>query len=251
MFHKIKQYFATALILIFMILFSSASAGTVDASATKAIYKLSSKTAKLKENKTKKLKLKKNGKVISKKIKWKSSNKRVATISSSGKIKAKKMGYALITATYKKQKYFCVVYVSKKTPRSHTHTWATRTVTDQDAWDEQVCTKEAWDEKVCTKEAWDEQVPRYEKVYHSDYYCMNCHYLWGKDCDSCPSGSCPNCGCGECYGDIYSKKEIVGYDTVHHDAEYTTVHHDAEYTTKHHDAVTHTETYCTSCGASK
>ena len=26
------------------------------------------------------------------------------------------------------------------------------------------------------------------------------------------------------------------------------VHHDAEYKTVHHDAVTHTETYCTTCG---
>ncbi len=133
--------------------------------------------------------------------------------------------------------------------QTHTHTWATRTVTDQDAWDEQVCTKEAWDEKVCTKEAWDEQVPRYETTYHSDYYCMNCHSLWAKDATSCPSGYCPVCGGLECYSDIYSKQEIVGYDTVHHDAEYKTVHHDAEYTTKHHDAVTHTETYCTGCGA--
>ena len=135
--------------------------------------------------------------------------------------------------------------------QTHTHTWATRTVTDQEAWDEQVCTKEAWDEKVCTKEAWDEQVPRYDTTYHTDYYCMNCHSLWAKDATSCPSGYCPVCGCIECYGQGYEKQEIVGYDTVHHDAEYKTVHHDAEYTTKHHDAVTHTETYCTSCGATK
>jgi len=135
--------------------------------------------------------------------------------------------------------------------QTHTHTWATRTVTDQDAWDEQVCTKEAWDEKVCTKDAWDEQVPKYERVAHCNWYCMACHNLWGQDTPDCPSGHCPVCGGGECYGDVYYRDEIVGYDTVHHDAEYKTVHHDAEYTTKHHDAVTHTETYCTSCGATK
>ena len=125
--------------------------------------------------------------------------------------------------------------------QTHTHTWATRTVTDQDAWDEQVCTKEAWDEKVCTKEAWDEQVPRYEEK--RVWVCCNC----GEPMPD--AGPCLNCGCYDAqdkYEDV-----LVGYDTVHHDAEYTTVHHDAEYTTKHHDAVTHTETYCTSCGATK
>ncbi len=241
MFHKTKQYFATALILFFVILFSSTSAGTVDASSTKTIYKLSSKRVKLKENKTKKLKLKKNGKVISKKIKWKSSNKKVATISSSGIIKAKKMGYALITATYKKQKYFCLVHVSKRISMSHTHTWATRTVTDQDAWDEQVCTKDAWDEKVCTKDAWDEQVPRYEEK--RIHVCCDCGRPLGE------GGPCQYCGCYDACGKYVDV--LVGYDTVHHDAEYTTVHHDAEYQTVHHDAVTHTETYCTGCGATK
>ena len=124
--------------------------------------------------------------------------------------------------------------------QTHTHTWATRTVTDQDAWDEQVCTKEAWDEKVCTKEAWDEQVPRYEQELV--YRCIKCKRPY-------PDGTVCPCGCYDAYGEW--EDVLVGYDTVHHDAEYTTVHHDAEYTTKHHDAVTHTETYCTSCGATK
>ena len=124
--------------------------------------------------------------------------------------------------------------------QTHTHTWATRTVTDQEAYDEQVCTKEAWDEKVCTKEAWDEQVPIYEQK--RIHVCCDC----GKPV---PDDAICSCGCLEAYGKY--EDVLVGYDTVHHDAEYTTVHHDAEYITKHHDAVTHTETYCTSCGATK
>ena len=95
---------------------------------------------------------------------------------------------------------------------AHTHTW--------------VCTKDAWDEQVLVKDAWDEKVPRYDEVYHE--YCMTCN--------TCVDGCmvCPNCGDGCIYSEY--KTEIVGYDTVHHDAEYKTVHHDAEYT-------------CSTCGA--
>ena len=96
---------------------------------------------------------------------------------------------------------------------AHNHTW--------------VCTKEAWDEKVCTKDAWDEQVPRYEEQLI--YVCIKC---------KTPMPDAGPCQCG-CY-DAQGKWEdvLVGYDTVHHDAEYTTVHHDAEYK-------------CSTCGATK
>jgi glycerophosphoryl diester phosphodiesterase/uncharacterized protein YjdB len=45
------------------------------------------------------------------KVKWKTSNKKVATISKKGKLKAVKSGSATITATYKKIKYTCKVKV--------------------------------------------------------------------------------------------------------------------------------------------
>ena len=72
---------------------------------------------------------------------------------------------------------------------AHTHTW------------------------VLVKDAWDEQVPRYESKKHR--YCC--------DCGACVDGStgvCPGCGteCPDTYADYVN--EIVGYDTVHHDAEY-------------------------------
>ena len=50
------------------------------------------------------------------------------------------------------------------------------------------------------------------------------------------AGPCLNCGCYDAQGKY--EDVLVGYDTVHHDAEYTTVHHDAEYT-------------CSTCGATK
>ena len=43
--------------------------------------------------------------------KWKSSKKSVATVSSSGKVKARRKGTARITATYHGKKYTCTVMV--------------------------------------------------------------------------------------------------------------------------------------------
>ncbi len=62
---------------------------------------------------------------------------------------------------------------------------------------------------VCTKDAWDEQVPKYEQelVYH----CCDCDRPY-------PEGTLCPCGCLEAYGKW--EDVLVGYDTVHHDAEY-------------------------------
>ncbi len=245
MIYKCKRYLATTLILILVIALSSITVVRVNAASKRTVCRLNYKTVKLKEKKTKKLVLKKNGKPIKKKIKWKSRNKNVATVNSSGKVEAKHMGYTLVTASYTKNKYFCIIYVSKKIAPKHVHTWSTRTVTDQEAWDEQVCTKEAYDEKVLVKDAWDEQVPEYDYEDSVRYYCVKCNTEMSEH------GDCPACGWDGCWCETCREQVLVGYTTVHHDAEYKTVHHDAEYTTKHHDAVTHTETYCSDCGATK
>lgn len=49
-----------------------------------------------------------------KKVKWSSSNKKVASVSSKGKVKAKKAGKATITAKVGKKKYKCRITVKKK-----------------------------------------------------------------------------------------------------------------------------------------
>lgn len=46
-----------------------------------------------------------------KKVKWSSSNKKVATVSSKGKVKAKKVGKATITASFGKKKLKCKITV--------------------------------------------------------------------------------------------------------------------------------------------
>lgn len=48
------------------------------------------------------------------KIKWTSSDKKIATVNSKGKVSAKKAGEAIITANIGKKKYQCKITVSKK-----------------------------------------------------------------------------------------------------------------------------------------
>lgn len=73
---------------------------------------LSEKKKTLKEGKSFTLTLKGNGKKIStKNIKFKTSNKKVATVSSKGKVTAVAPGKATITATYKGKAYKCTVTV--------------------------------------------------------------------------------------------------------------------------------------------
>ena len=162
------------------------------------------------------------------------------------KTEDKKTTQATTQATTETQKPKTTESTTQATTEApaHVHTWATRTVTDQDAWDEQICTKDAWDEQILVKDAWDEQVPKYEYKEKVHYYCADCNTELAS-----MEEFCPTCGSGVVYNKVSYDEVLVGYDTIHHDAEYKTVHHDAEYTTKHHDAVTHTETYCTGCGA--
>ena len=76
---------------------------------------------------------------------------------------------------------------------AHTHTW------------------------VVTKDAWDEQVPEYKSVKHA--FCCDCGYDYGPFATLGNTGYCPGCGGLDCYLEYVD--ELVGYTTVHHDAEYT------------------------------
>lgn len=74
--------------------------------------KMSRKKVVLTTGKSKKLKL--DGVKKKKKIRWKSSDKKVVSVSKNGKIKAKKNGSAIVTARYQKKKYKCKVLVIPK-----------------------------------------------------------------------------------------------------------------------------------------
>lgn len=71
--------------------------------------KLNRSSLSLSEGKSYTLKL---GTLAGKKIKWSSSNKKIATVSSNGKVTARKTGKCTIVARYKKKKYKCSVSIS-------------------------------------------------------------------------------------------------------------------------------------------
>ena len=75
-----------------------------------ATVKLNKKKATIIKGKT--LTLKVTG--TKKKVTWKSSNKKVATVSSKGKVLAKKKGVATITAKIGKKKLSCKITVEDK-----------------------------------------------------------------------------------------------------------------------------------------
>ncbi len=80
--------------------------------ASKVKAKISQKSVVLKKGKSIKLSL--TG--AKGRVKWKSSNKKVVKVNRRGKVKAKKPGTAIITATFKKKNYTCkvTVYGTKK-----------------------------------------------------------------------------------------------------------------------------------------
>lgn len=76
---------------------------------------ISQKKISLKVGQKKQLKLKNVKKAKIKKITWKSGNKKIATVSKSGLVKARKKGTTTIMATLDKKTYSCKVSVKKKT----------------------------------------------------------------------------------------------------------------------------------------
>lgn len=96
----------TKLVVYLLILCLMASMMPQNAMAAKKI-RISSKSMKLYPGQSRTVKLK----GTTKKPKWSSSKKSVATVSKKGKIKAKKQGNAVITAKLGKKKYKCKVKV--------------------------------------------------------------------------------------------------------------------------------------------
>lgn len=108
-----KQTFAWVLAL--MMIFSVFPATQVNA-ATKP--KLSKTRITMTVGQSKKLKVKGISKKRAKRIKWKSSKKKVVTVTKTGKLKARKAGKAVITAKVGKKKLKCKVVVKRKHKKS-------------------------------------------------------------------------------------------------------------------------------------
>ena len=94
-----------AVALAFSMILTSASIAQTD-TVSAAKLKLSKTKATLTVGKTLKLKVK-----GAKKVKWSSNNSRVASVSSKGVVKAKRVGSAKITAKVKKKKLTCKITV--------------------------------------------------------------------------------------------------------------------------------------------
>lgn len=73
-------------------------------------YRLNKTTVKVTTGKTVRLKVKNSGK---KRVKWKSNNRKIATVSSKGLVKGKKAGKTVITAKIGKKRLKCRVTVKK------------------------------------------------------------------------------------------------------------------------------------------
>lgn len=97
------------LLLSLILCFTLVVSGVNINAATKV--KINKKTASIYVGKTVQLKI--TG--TKKKVSWKSSNKKVATVTTKGKVKGIKKGTAKITATVSKKKYTCKVTVKEKT----------------------------------------------------------------------------------------------------------------------------------------
>ncbi|MCI8956136.1 MAG: hypothetical protein HFG29_03980 [Eubacterium sp.] len=107
---KTKKILAIMLTLVLSI----AMIPTTSVSAAKKV-KLNKTKATIYVGKTVTLKLKNN----KNKIKWSSSNKKVATVTKKGKVKGKKIGKAIITAKVGKKKYKCKIIVKRKTTNNN------------------------------------------------------------------------------------------------------------------------------------
>lgn len=102
-----KRFKFVSIILTVILAVSLANGIATDASSK---VRLNRKKVTIRVGKTYKLKVKNN----KKKVKWKTSNKKIATVSPKGKVKGKKPGKAIITAKIGKKKYRCRVTVKGK-----------------------------------------------------------------------------------------------------------------------------------------
>lgn len=105
------------LAMIFVVVLSISMISTTNVSAAKKV-KLNKTKATIYVGKTITLKLKNN----KKKVKWTTSNKKIATVNKKGKVKGKKAGKVTITAKVGKKKYKCKVTVKKQEVKNEINT---------------------------------------------------------------------------------------------------------------------------------
>lgn len=103
-----KKHFKWIALILAVILTVSLAGGISAEAARKP--RLNKKKITVRVGKTFKLKVKNN----KKKVKWKTSNKKIATVSKKGRVKGKKPGRAVITAKVGKKKLKCRVIVKRK-----------------------------------------------------------------------------------------------------------------------------------------
>lgn len=124
---KIKGFKGLLSILLCLVLIAQCVSVENISAATKV--KINKTKASIYVGKTVQLKI--SG--TKKKVTWKSSNKKVATVTSKGKVKGVKKGTAKITATVSKKKYVCKVTIKNKavkvTPTPKPTAMVTPTVT--------------------------------------------------------------------------------------------------------------------------
>lgn len=135
---KIKRQILT-LMMALMVMFTMMP-NTVEAAAKKSVT-VSVSTKKLAPKKSAQLKVKYGKKNVTKKAKYKTSNKKVLVVNKKGKITAKKVGKATVTVKYgkktKKVKFTVVKPAAKKTAGNkgsggyHTHKWVKKTKTEK------------------------------------------------------------------------------------------------------------------------
>lgn len=112
-FKKVVPFLLSAALLVTAV--NIHCSGSVQAAKKVSI---SQKTLSMKVGQSKKLKVKNLPK--GQKVKWTSGNKKVAVVSATGKVTAKKAGKATITVTVGKKKYICHVTVKKKDTSAYT-----------------------------------------------------------------------------------------------------------------------------------
>lgn len=115
---KLKQLLMIMVLMVALAVPSSAPVVGPVSTVSAASVKISNTSITLTKGKTKQLKIR----GTSKKVTWSSSNKKVATVTSKGKVTAKKVGKATITAKVNGKKYRCKVTV-KAAPAKQNTVW--------------------------------------------------------------------------------------------------------------------------------